>query len=77
MILEKPLKGGIVEVRSLTNSNMKRYKPVMCLTDAQGQRYYLSWENLTKLINEISFDIDQKKIRKHLIPLTNEVPVQP
>jgi hypothetical protein len=75
MILEHPIKGGIIEAKPLISSNNKRYKPCLRIIDKNGDTYYLSWENLTKALNIVGFDVDKKRVRKHLIPV-DEISIQ-
>ncbi len=70
MILEQPLKGDAVKI--VVPLTSRRYKPMLCLLDAQGEKHFISWENLMKILNSVDYDIDKKRIRKHLIPLIKD-----
>lgn len=69
MIQKEPLKGDKIDIVAVLIGKNKRIKPVLHIIDNQGQRYYLSWENLQKILGGLDFDVDQKRIRKHLIPM--------
>jgi len=67
MILPKQFKGK--EAKHVNPLVSRTRRNFLCLVDEHGQKFYLSWDNLKKILESTDFDVDQKRIRKHLIPL--------
>jgi hypothetical protein len=78
MILSEPLKGEDVlyidaMVSGYDSIGKKRFfPPSICLRDANNQKFYLSFENLRKILMSVDYDVNQKRVRKHLIPLLKQ-----
>lgn len=70
MILKEPFKGKeIVESYAYMSRSGKRFPSVLRVTACNGEVFYLSWNNLNKILGMMEFDVQKKRVRKHLIPL--------
>lgn len=72
MILPEPFKGVEVLyvdplISDIRTGRPKR--PFIRIKNQYGNKFYLSWENLQKVLSSIDYDVDKKRVRHHLIPL--------